>query len=122
MPLDANKVAHIQAVTLRSFQGRQKTVVFVYQAAGVYSYSAVSVIFRPQSILEPEIPNSAGEAPKQQFDMLMIAPIATNFVGVVYVADTITPTASAVANAAKYEIIEALPAGIVPGGTHYSVK
>jgi hypothetical protein len=122
MPLDANKAAHIQSVTLRSFQSRQKTVVFVREAAGAYSYTAVAVIFRPQSIIDPEIPNGAGGQPHQQFDMLMIAPITTSFVGVVLVADTTTASASAVASAPKYEIIEALPVGIVPGGTHYAVK
>ncbi|MBV9228012.1 MAG: hypothetical protein JOZ18_01775 [Chloroflexi bacterium] len=122
MPLDANKAAHIQAVTLRTFQNRQKTVVFVHQSAGAYSYTATAVIFRPQTIVDPEIPNVAGGQPRQQFDMLMIAPITTSFVGVVFVADTTTASASAVASAPKYEIIEALPVGIVPGGTHYAVK
>jgi flavoprotein len=122
MPLDANKTAHIQAATLKTFQGRQKTVVFVYQASGTYSYSAVQVIFRPQAIIDPEIPNLAGHPPQQQFDMLMVAPITTNFVGVVYIADTTTASAGAVAVAAKYEIIEALPVGIVPGGTHYLAR
>jgi hypothetical protein len=121
MPLDANKAAHIQAVVPKTFAGRQKTVVFVYQASGTYSYSAVSVIFRPQAVIDPQIPDQAGGQPRQQFDMLMIAPIGTNFNGVVYVADTTTATASAVAAAQKYEVIEALAVGILPGGTHWHI-
>ncbi len=117
MPLDASKTAHIQAVVPRTFAGRQKTVVFVYQTGGSYSYSAVSVIFRPQAVIDPQIPDQVGGQPRQQFDMLMVAPIGTDFTGVVYVADTSTATTSAVAAAQKYEIIEALPVGCVPGGT-----
>ena len=120
MPLDANKIAHIQSVVPKTYTGRQKTVVFVYQNPGGsgYTYTPVSVIFRPQDVIEPEIPSLAGTAPKPQHDMLMIAPITTNFVGVVMVADTTTATSGAVAAAQKYEIIEVKPQGIVPGGTH----
>ncbi|SRR5713226_20269 len=122
MPLDANKIAHIQAITLKSYTGRQKTVVFVYLISGSYSYVATQVIFRPQDVIDPEIPNIAGEAPKQRYDMLMIAPITTNFAGLVMVSDTTTATSGAVAAAAKYEPIETIPVGIVPGGTHYVVQ
>jgi hypothetical protein len=122
MPLDANKTAHIQAVVPRTFAGRQKTVVFVYQAGNSYSYSAVSVIFRPQAVIDPQIPDQSGGQPRQQFDMLMVAPIGTNFTGVVYVADTPTATAAAVTAAQKYEIIEALTVGIVPAGTRMVAK
>jgi hypothetical protein len=124
MPLDANKIAHIQAVKLRSFQGRTKTVVFVYQNSGGngYTYTAISVIFRLQQVIDPEIPNVVGTPPKPTSDLLMIAPIGTNFVGVVMVADTTIATASAVAVAKKYEIIEVMPQGIVPDGSHYKAK
>ena len=122
MPLDSNKIAHIQSVILKSFAGRQKTVVFVYQIAGVYTYATVQAIFRPQTIINPEIPDSSGSAPRPAFDLLMIAPISTNFSGVVFVADTVTVSASAIAAAAKYEVVEALPIGIVPGGTHVAAK
>ena len=123
MPLDnQNKVNHILAVIARTFTGRQKTVVLVYQSAGVYSYAAVQAIFRPQTIIDLQISDQVGAPPRQQFDMLMIVPIGTNFVGVVYVADTTTATASAVAAATKYAIVEALPVGILPGGTHVVAK
>jgi len=125
MPLDSSlKIAHIQAVTLRAFQGRQKTVVLVYQNAGGagYTYTPVSVIFRPQQVIEPEIPALTGVPPRPQYDTLMVAPINTNFTGVVMVADTSTATANTVATAQKYEIIEVIPSGIVPGGTHLVVQ
>ena len=120
-PLDANKTAHIQNVITRTYQGRQKTVVFIYQnpGGGAYTYTTISVIFRPQNVIDPEIPDLAGAPPRPRFDMSMIAPINTNFIGVVMVADTTTATAGAVAAAPKYEIIEVTPQGIVPGGTHY---
>lgn len=118
MPLDANKIAHIQAVVQRAFAARQKTVVFVYQAGGAYSYSAVQVIFRPQLLIDPQIPSLVGAQPKPEFDLLLVAPLSTNFSGVVLIADTPTISAGAVAAAAKYEVIEARPSGIVPGGTH----
>lgn len=121
MPLDSRKTAHIQAITLKTYASRQKTVVLVSQAAGVYSYTAVSVIFRPELVIDPQIPNQTGAPPTKPFDMVMIAPISTSFVGVVYVADTSTATSGAVAAAPKYEIIEAIPRGIVPTGTHYRV-
>jgi hypothetical protein len=123
MPLDSqNKINHIQAAVLRTFTGRQKTVVFVYQSSGTYSYVAVQAIFRPQTLIDPQIPDQAGGQPRQLFDMLMVVPINTNFTGVVYVADTPTATSGAVASANKYEVIEALPVGIVPGGTHIVAK
>lgn len=121
MPLDANKIAHIQAVTQKTFTGRQKTVVFVSQTGGSYTYTAVQVIFRPQMIIDPEIPDALGASPKPTFDLLMVAPITTSFSGVVLIADTPTASASAVA-AAQKAVIEALPSGIVPGGTHFVVK
>ncbi|MBA2681372.1 MAG: hypothetical protein H0U76_23600 [Ktedonobacteraceae bacterium] len=122
MPLDSNKIAHIQSVILKSFAGRQKTVVFVYQIAGVYTYAPVQAIFRPQTILNPEIPDQSGGAPRLTFDLLMITPIGTSFSGVVFVADTATASASAIAAAPKYAVVEALPVGITPGGTHIAAK
>jgi flavoprotein len=124
MPLDTNKIAHIQSVVLKTFASRQKTVIFVYQNSGGsgYTYTATSVIFRPQEIIDPEIPNLSGAPPQPRFDMLMITPISTNLVGVVMIADTATANAGAVAAAQKYAIIEAVPTGIVAGGSHYQVK
>lgn len=118
MPLDPRKVAHIQALVPRTFASRQKTVVFVYASGGTYSYVATSVIFRPQNIIDPQIPNVAGAPPKPQADMLIVAPLSTNFTCVAFIADTTTTTAAACASAAKYEVIEALPVGIIPGGSH----
>lgn len=118
MPLDANKIAHIQAVIPKTFAGRQKNVVFVYQVSGSYTYTAVQVIFRPQMIIDLEIPDAVGASPKPAFDLLMIAPITTNFSGVVSAISTTTASASAVAAAQKYAVVEARPSGIVPGGTH----
>ena len=122
MPLDANKIAHVQAAVQRTWQGRQKTVVFVYNSGGVYSYVAQQVIFRPQDVIDPTIPGLSGGAPSVPADMLMIAAITISFVGVVYIADTTTATSAAVAAAKKYEVIEAVPTGIVPGGSHYEVR
>lgn len=121
MPLDANKIAHIQAVLPKTWAGRQKTVVLVSQSGGSYSYSTLLCIFRPLEVIDPEVPDTVGGAPKPLADAVLIAPLSTNFVGVVFVADTPTATAGAVAAAQKYEIIEVTPRGIVPGGTHYEV-
>ena len=121
MPLDANKIAHIQAILPKVWANRQKTVVFVYQSGGTYSYVATPVIFRPQSVIDPQIPAATGMQPRPVEDILMIAPISMTMSGAVYIADTSTATAGAVAAAAKYQIIEAVPSGIVPGGTHYLV-
>lgn len=121
MPLDARKQQHMLQVIPRTFAGRQRTVVIVYLAAGVYSYSAIQVIMRPEQIIDPQIYDASGQTPLHNADMVMIAPLGTNLTGAVYVADTTTATSSAVASAAKYEIIEALSVGIVPGGTHLRV-
>ena len=70
MPLDnQNKINHILAVILRTFAGRQKTVVLVYQSAGTYSYVTVQAIFRPQTIIDLQIPDQVGSTPRQQFDL-----------------------------------------------------
>lgn len=119
MPLDnPQKAAHLQAAVNRSFTGRQKTVVFVYQVAGVYSYTPVSVIFRKQASIDPQIPASGGGQPGVPSDTYIVAPLGANFTGVVFIADTSTATSGAVAAAPKYEVIEALAVGILPGGTH----
>jgi hypothetical protein len=118
MPLDARKTQHILNVVPKTYAGRQRTVVFVTLASGVYSYTAVQVIMRPEEIIDPQVYDAAGHAPQRNADMLMIAPLGTSFAGVVYIADTTTATSSAVAAAPKYEVIEALPVGIVPGGSH----
>jgi hypothetical protein len=121
MPLDSRKVAHIQAVVPKTWAQRQKTVVFVYNTAGSYSYIAQSVIFRPQEVIDPQVPDAAGGAPNVPADLVMIAPITLSFTGLVYIANTSTPTSGAVATAPKYEPIEIVPTGIIPGGTHYRV-
>jgi hypothetical protein len=118
MPLDARKTAHIQSVIQKTFASRQKTVVFVTLSGGSYSYTAVSVICRPEHVIDPQVLMASGGKPLPQFDMLLVAPLGTSFAGVVYIADTATPTAAAVAAAPKYEVIEVLPVGIVPGGSH----
>ncbi len=121
MPLDSRKIQHITQVVARTYSGRQRTVVAVYLANGSYSYSAITVIMRPEQVLDPQIDDANGHPPIANADMQMVAPLGTNFTGAVYIADTPTPTASAVASAPKYEIIEALPVGIIPGGTHIRV-
>ncbi len=121
MPLDARKTQHILNVVPKTYAGRQRAVVFVTLASGVYSYTAVQVIMRPEEVIDPQIYDASGQAPLRTVDMLMIAPLGTSFTGVVYIADTTTATSAAVAAAPKYEIIEALPVGIVPGGTHIRV-
>jgi hypothetical protein len=118
MPLDTRKTQHIQSTILKTFQSRQKVVTFVYQSSGSYTYSATSVIFRPQKVIDPQILDASGAQPKLESDMIMIAPLGTNFTGLVFVADTTTATSTAIQAAAKYEVIEALPVGMIPGGTH----
>ena len=76
---------------------------------------------RPQQVVDPQIYDVSVLAAPGTVDMVMIAPLGTNFTGVVYVADTTIATANAVANAPKYEIIEVLPVGILPEGSHIRV-
>jgi hypothetical protein len=121
MPLDSRKTQHILSVVPKTFAGRQRTVVLVSLAGGAYSYTTIQVIMRPEEIIDPQIYDAGGSQPPRTADMLMIAPLGTSFAGVVYVADTPTPTTTAVAAAPKYEVIEALPVGIIPGGSHIRV-
>jgi hypothetical protein len=119
MPLDARKALHLVQLVTRSFQVRQRPVVAVTQTGGVYSYTTLQVIMRPEQLFDPQV---YVEPPQRTVDMLMVAPLGTNFSGVVYIADTPTPTAVAVASAPKYEIVEVLPVGILPGGSHLRVQ
>ncbi len=120
MPLDSSlKQNHVYAMVKKSWVGRQQAVVFVSLVSGSWTYTAQNVIFRKQQVIDPEIPDTSGEAPRMKADALMIVDIAISMVGVVYVAYTATATAGAVQNAEKYEIIEQIPTGIVPGGTHW---
>ena len=122
MPLDAIKAAHIQAVTQKVFTGRSQTVVFVTLASGIYSYQPVQAIFRPQTVIDPQVLDENARPPQPVSEMLMLTLINVNYLGVVYVANTATATASAVAAAPKYEIIVTLPVGLIPGGTHIVSK
>lgn len=121
MPLDPRKIQHIQDVTNSSFANRQRTVVLVTLLSGVYSYVTLLAIMRPMQILNPQIVDTSADVPLRTPDILMQAPLNTSFVGVVYIADTPTPDATAVAAAMKYEILEVLPVGLVPGGSHLHV-
>jgi hypothetical protein len=121
MPLDSRKTQHILSVVPKTFAGRQRTVVLVSLASGVYSYTTIQVIMRPEEVIDPQIYDAGGSQSSRTADMVMVAPLGTSFAGVVYVADTTTATSSAVATAPKYEIIEALPVGIIPGGSHLRV-
>lgn len=121
MPLDPRKIQHIQNVTDAAFANRQRTVVLVTLSSGTYSYTALLAIMRPLQILDPQVIDISTDAPLRAPDMLMQAPLGTNFAGVVYVADTPTPVAAAVTAATKYEILEALKVGLAPGGSHIRV-
>lgn len=122
MPLDARKTLHLLQAVTRSFAARQRTVVIVYLTGGSYSYATIQVIMRSTEVVDPQILNSGGRALPENADTVLIAPLGTNFNGAVYIADTMSATAGAVASALKYEIIEVLPTGIVPGGTHLRVS
>ncbi len=121
MPLDPRKILHIQNVTNVSFVNRQRTVVLVTLSGGVYSYSTLLAIMRPLQVLNPQVRDASTDDALHNPDMLMQAPVSTNLNGVIYIADTPTPTASTVAAAAKYEILEALPVGLAPSGSHIRV-
>lgn len=122
MPLNALKVQHILQVIGQSFAQRQRTIVIVYLANGSYSYSTVQAIMRPMTVPDPTLYDVSPLSTPRSVDTLLIAPLGTNFTGAVYIADTTTATASAVAAAPKYEIVEVVPAGIVPGGSHLRVS
>jgi hypothetical protein len=122
MPLDSqNKINHVFSVIARSYQGRTQVVTFVSLVSGTWTYTLETVIFRRQEVFDPEQPDTSGTAPTPKADALMIVPITTSMVGVVYVAYTNVATALAVSTAEKYEVIESTPTGIIPGGTHYQV-
>lgn len=121
MPLDPRKILHIQNVTNLAFANRQRTVVLVTLVGGSYSYTTLLAIMRPLQVLNPQIIDTSADPPLHAPDMLMQAPLGTNFTGVVYIADTPTPTASAIAAAPKYEIVDTLPIGLAPGGSHIRV-
>ena len=121
MPLDARKSQHILNVVSKTFSGRQSTVVLIYESGGVYSYTAIAAIWRHEQVVDPQIYDAGGTTPSLVADVQMIAPLGTNFSGVVFVADTVTATQAAVQAAPKYEIIEVLPVGITPGGSHLRV-
>ena len=122
MPLDARKALHLLQVATRSFAGRQRTVVVVALVIGSYTYTAIQAIMRPLDIVDLQIDDVAGQPAPRASDTLMIAPLNTNFVGAVYIADTSIANATSVASAPKYEIVEVLPTGIVPGGSHLRVS
>jgi hypothetical protein len=122
MPLDTRKVQHVLQVVTRSFASRQRTVVIVYLVGSSYSYVPMQLIMRSIQIMDPQIFASGGQALPHNADTLIIAPLGTSFTGAVFVADTTSATSSAIAAAPKYEIVEVLPVGIVPGGSHLRVS
>jgi len=122
MPLDSLKISHIQAVIARTYTSRTKSVVFVYQSGSSFSYTATTVIFRAQKVLDPEIPDITGSQPRQEYDTVMVVPIAVTMTGLVMVADTTTATSGSVASAEKFEPVDVLKTGIIPSGSKYVVK
>lgn len=122
MPLNAQKIQHILQVVAQTFTARQQTIIAVTLANGSYAYTPLQVIMRPQMVDDPQLYDANNLSVPRSIDTLMIAPLSTNLVGVVYIAETTTATAAAVAAAPKYEIVEVLPSGIVPGGTHLRVS
>ncbi len=122
MPLDARKVQHILQLVPRSFASRQRTIVVVYLAGGSYSYVTLQSIMRSIEVVDPQVLAANGQAFPHSADAVLIAPLGTSFTGAVFVADTSSATASAVAAAPKYEIVEVLPVGIVPGGSRLRVS
>ena len=122
MPLDARKAQHLLQAVTRSFAGRQRAVVVVALVSGSYTYTAIQVIMRPLHVVDLQVYDPAGQPVPRSADMLMIAPLATNFTGAVYVADTTIASISGVTPAPKYEIVEVLPSGMLPGGTHLRVS
>ncbi len=122
MPLDTRKAQQLLQAVTRSFAGRQRSVVVVALVSGSYTYTAIQVIMRSVHVVDPQVYDPAGQASPRGADMLMIAPLATNFTGAVYIADTTIASLSGVTSAPKYEIAEMNPAGILPGGTHLRVS
>lgn len=121
MPLDARKTQHILQVVARSFSGRQRTVVVVYLSGGSYSYVAIQGIMRSARVVDPQVLDASGHALPQGADTVLMVLSGLSFTGAVFIADTTSATSSAVAAAPKYEIIEVLPVGIVPGGSRLCV-
>src|SRR5438445_10730699 len=122
MPLDSVlKQNHVYTAVKKTWAGRTRVVVFVSQNAGVWSYAAQTVIFRPLEVIDVEQPDTSGGTPKLRADTIMIVDIAISMTGVVYVADTTTATAGAVASASKYEVIEATQSGIITTFTQWEV-
>ena len=122
MPLDARKAQHLLQAVTKSFAGRQRTVVVVALSSGSYTYTPIQAIMRPLYAVDPQVYDPSGQAAPRTADMLMIAPLTTNFTGAVYVADTTVASVSGVTSAPKYEIVEVLTTGIIPGGTHLRVS
>lgn len=122
MPLDARKTLHLLQKVTQTFAGRQRTIVLVTLANNSYGYTTLQAIMRPLRAIDPQVYDTVGQADPHGVDTLMIAPLGTSFTGVVYIADTPTATSAAVASAPKYEIVEVVPVGIVPGGTHLKVS
>lgn len=122
MPLDDHKARHIRNVVARSFVGRQRTVTVVYRTADGYSYSTIQAILRPLDTHPPTIPDRSGNTSTRKADAWLIAPLDTDLDGAICIAVTATATAEAVAGALKYEIIDSLPAGLLPDGSHLRVS
>lgn len=122
MPLDARKTLHLLKTVALTFAERQRTIVLVTLLNNSYGYTTLEAIMRPMHAIDPQVYDAVGQADSHIVDTLMLAPLGTSFTGVVYVADTPTATAAAVALAEKYEIAEVVPVGLVPGGTHLRVS
>ncbi|WP_156025291.1 hypothetical protein [Thermogemmatispora carboxidivorans] len=121
MPLDSRKTQHVLQLINRSYAGRQRSFVAVVLSGGSYSYRLIQGIVRPLHCLDPQVYDGSGQPPRPEADLLLIAPLGTDFSGVVYLADCTVTSAAAVAAAAKYELVEAVPVGLLPGGTHLRV-
>jgi len=114
---------HILRRRAESRVGRTRSVVFVsVSLAGLRSYTAVDVVFRPVASRDPMVVAAPSLHEPAGWDVLMECSIDANLATVAYVADTATPTAEAVQAATAYEIVERHTTGIVPGGDRWIAK
>jgi hypothetical protein len=114
MALDERKVAHIRANRARLRAGRSETVVLVAVSEGLARYVAVAgCVWHETGAVPAGVANRAGEITRAPYDALAEFPGELVWPeGLRLVARTATPAPAAVAQAARYVVLDKRRAGL----------
>lgn len=113
MPLDARKVAHIEANRAKIRAAREEYVTLVTHAGGATGYQAVPCVWQDAGKVVAGIMDRVGFITRQPYDALVEFQEAQAWSSsLVMIARTPTATSAGVAAADKYTVLDRIKIGL----------